>query len=256
MIQHKEHNIDKQTSSPLLERNLERITTGLPALFKLLQTIPKDNASEIADYILAMKTETNMSDHYRRDNIVVLIRFSKSTNNKPFKDIIRDDIVAFLDSFRKPETSDPLHKWIGTYNLFRIYLMRFFKWLYSPDVDANKRRKPEVIQNIPKLRRKEHSIYKPTDLWTLDDHLLFLRYCASNRIKCYHAVDMETACRPEEILKLKIKDIVFKTTGTKQYAQVFVNGKTGTRPKIICRASRCCSLALSSIKNPKVASFA
>jgi hypothetical protein len=191
MIQLKEHNIDKQTPSPLLERNLERITTGLPALFNLLQTIPKDNASVIADYILAMKTETNMSDDYRRDNIVVLTRFSKSINNKPFKDVKREDIVAFLESFRKSETSDPLHQWIGTYNLFRTYLMRFFKWLYSPDVDANRRRKPEVIQNIPKLRRKEHSIYKPTDLWTLDDDLLFLRYCASKRIKCYHAVAME-----------------------------------------------------------------
>jgi hypothetical protein len=108
--------------------------------------------------------------------------------------------------------------------------MRFFKWLYSPDVDANRRTKPEVVQNIPKLRRKEHSIYKPTDLWTLDDDLLFLRYCASKRIKCYHAVARDVACRTHEILKLKIKDILFKTTGTKQYAQVFVNGKTGTRP--------------------------
>jgi hypothetical protein len=28
---------------------------------------------------------------------------------------------------------------------------------------------------------------------------------------------------------LKIKDVVFKTNGTQQYAEVLVNGKTGTR---------------------------
>jgi hypothetical protein len=31
-------------------------------------------------------------------------------------------------------------------------------------------------------------------------------------------------------LKLKIKDVVFKTTGNYQYAEILVNGKTGSRP--------------------------
>ncbi len=35
--------------------------------------------------------------------------------------------------------------------------------------------------------------------------------------------------RPHELLKLKIKDIVFKSAGNKQYAEVLVNGKTGSR---------------------------
>jgi len=54
-----------------------------------------------------------------------------------------------LDSFRKPEATDR-----------------------EPD----KRPKPEIIQNIPQPRRKEKSIYKPTDLWTAEDDLLFLKY--------------------------------------------------------------------------------
>jgi hypothetical protein len=62
---------------------------------------------------------------------------------------------------------------IGTYNLFRTYLLRFFKWLYYPDVEPDKRPKPTVIENILQLRRKEKSIYKPTDLWTEDDDILF-----------------------------------------------------------------------------------
>ena len=35
------------------------------------------------------------------------------------------------------------------------------------------------------------------------------------------------------ILKLKIKDVVFKTTGNYQYAEALVNGKTGSRPIIL-----------------------
>jgi hypothetical protein len=42
----------------------------------------------------------------------------------------------------------------------------------------------------------------------------------------------DSAARPHELLKLRIKDVVFKLTpdGKKQYAEILVNGKTGTRP--------------------------
>ena len=40
----------------------------------------------------------------------------------------------------------------------------------------------------------------------------------------------DSAARPHELLKLRIKDIVFKLTpDKKQYAEILVNGKTGTR---------------------------
>jgi integrase len=177
-----------------------------------------------------MKVETNLADHYRKDLIEVLCRFSKYNDNKPFKDITRDNIITFLETYRRTETQDPLHKWIGTYNIFRIHLLRFFKWLYSPDIEPDKRSKPSEIENIPKLKRKEKSIYKPSDLWSQQDDLLFLKYCPSKREKCYHAMSRDLSCRPSEILKLKIKDIAFKTIGASQYVDVVVNGKTGTRP--------------------------
>jgi integrase len=112
-----------------------------------------------------------------------------------------------------------------------MHVLRFFKWLYYPDIEQRKRPKPSVIENIPQLKRKEISIYKPSDLWTNEDDIIFLRYYPSKRIKCYHAVSRDTSCRPHEILKLRIKDIVFKTitSNNYQYAEVFVNGKTGSR---------------------------
>jgi hypothetical protein len=39
----------------------------------------------------------------------------------------------------------------------------------------------------------------------------------------------DTGCRPHELLKLRIKDVVFKSTGNRQYAEVLVNGKTRSR---------------------------
>jgi integrase/recombinase XerD len=147
----------------------------------------------------------------------------------PFRDATRDNVIGFLDRYRKSDTQDPMHKWIGTYNVFRAHLIRFFKWLNSPDIEPDKRLKPSMIENIPRLKRKETSIYKPSDLWTQQDDLLFLKYCPTKRGKCYHAISRDTSCRPHEIVKLKIKDIVFKTTGKSQYAEILVNGKTGSR---------------------------
>jgi hypothetical protein len=40
----------------------------------------------------------------------------------------------------------------------------------------------------------------------------------------------DSAARPHELLKLRIKDVVFKLApDKKQYAEILVNGKTGTR---------------------------
>ena len=50
-----------------------------------------------------MKTETNPSDNYRKDNIRILYTFSKYNKNKSFKTVTRDDIISFLDSYRRPK---------------------------------------------------------------------------------------------------------------------------------------------------------
>jgi hypothetical protein len=126
--------------SPLLERKIEETSAGLQAAFaRHLSSISEDNAITIIEYIAAMKSEVNLSDDYRRDIIEVLFRFSRFNNNMHFKGLKRANIIAFLETFRRTETEDPVHKWIGTYNLFRIHLLRFFKWLYYPDVEPGKK---------------------------------------------------------------------------------------------------------------------
>jgi integrase len=218
-------------SSPLLDRKIEETVAGLQrSNGNKLRSISENNAVTIIEYVAAMKSEVNISDNYRRDIIEFLTSFSKYNDNKSFKTLTRPDVIAFLDSYRKTEVQDPMHKWIGTYNLLRTHLLKFFKWLYYPDVEPGKRPKPSVIENIPQLKRKEKSIYKPSDLWTQQDDLSFLKFCPLKRDKCYHTISRDLSSRPHEILRLKIRDIAFKTTGSHQYAEVVVNGKTGTRP--------------------------
>jgi integrase/recombinase XerD len=56
-----------------------------------------------------------------------------------------------------------------------------------------------------------------------------LKYCHNIRDKCYHTISRDASARPNEILGLKVRSIVFKTNGIYQYAEILLNGKTGSR---------------------------
>ena len=79
------------------------------------------------------------------------------------------------------------------------------------------------------LKRKEISCYKPSDLWTQEDDKLFLKWVTNKRDRCYHIVARDLSARPHEILGIKIRDVVFKNANNYQYAEILVNGKTGSR---------------------------
>jgi integrase len=217
----------------LLDKKITLAAEGLEPFFTkiLRQKTSKENSLDIAEYINTLKREINISLGYKKINIQTLVDLSKfHLNGKNFRVMTKEDILQYLDSLRRPEVSDPLHKWIGSYNLKRSIIVKFFKWLYYPDTGSAQRSNPKVVENIARLKRKEQSIYKPTDLWSQEDDLLFLKYCPNKRDRCYHTISRDLSCRPHEILNLRIKDIAFKTTGNYQYAEVLVNGKTGSRP--------------------------
>lgn len=193
-------NYNYNNQDALFDRKIDLTTAGLQQYYdKHLREISKENALTICEYIGVMKTEINLSNNYRKLTIRLLVQLSKFHNQRPFNVMERDDILSFLDSLRKPESVDPLHRWIGTYNTYNMLLTRFFKWLYSPGIEQDKRKRPKVVENIPRLKRKEKSVYKPSELWTPEEDLLFLKYCPSSRIRCYHMVERDTGCRPQEI---------------------------------------------------------
>lgn len=97
----------------------------------------------IDDYIQARKTETNLAGSMQVVTSDTLNRFSRYVN-KNFNDVAKDDIISFLNSVRKSETQDPIHKWIGTYNLYLMTISTFFKWLYYPKIEPRERPKPHL----------------------------------------------------------------------------------------------------------------
>jgi integrase/recombinase XerD len=229
----------------ILERKITSATEGFTThkfcelVLKDRNRLSKENALTICEYVIAMKREVNPRLSYKRYTIQVLAELSKAVGiQKRFIDMTRDDVLSYLDNCRKPENEDPLHKWIGSYNSKLVVLSRFFKWLHYPEVEDPKRRnqlpalesKPDCIMGIKRLKRKEISCYKPSDLWSHEDDLTFLKWVTNKRDRCYHTMARDLSARPHEILNLKIKDIVFKTVESgRQYAEVLVNGKTGSR---------------------------
>jgi hypothetical protein len=111
----------------ILDRKIDFATAGVrPYIHRdLTENVSPKNALTLAEYIVAMKTENNLSDSYRATTIELLSILSKFHNNKPFLLMTRDDITSYLDGLRTPDEYDPLHKWIGIYNLKRTVILRF-----------------------------------------------------------------------------------------------------------------------------------
>jgi hypothetical protein len=142
-----------------LIESIKLVTNGLPkfAYKQLTQQISTENAVTIIEFIKCQKTEINPSDSYKNlaiRSLIILIKYFKSKN---FKQLTRINIINYLDSLRKTEQVDPTHKWIGTYNLRRQLFLKFIKWLHDPTEEAKKRKIPEVMRDIPSLKRKEQS---------------------------------------------------------------------------------------------------
>jgi hypothetical protein len=201
---------NNDNSDALFDRKIDIITAGLEStIINHLNMLPKENTFIIIKYILAMRMEINLSDNYRRLNINTLYYLSNFFDNrKSFKQITREDLFQYLDSFRKSESSDSLHKWIGTYNLYRILLIRFLDGYIIQILNKRNAQNQALLKIFSPLKRKEQSIYKPTDLWNKKDDIIFLKYCPSSRDRCYHTMARDSSCRPHEILNIRLRDIV------------------------------------------------
>jgi integrase/recombinase XerD len=228
---------EEMVSDVNFDRKFDLATEGVREYIKehLRTKITKENCATIITYMLDMQTEVSPSQTHRTNTIYKLKQLAEFHNPKAFKDMTRQDIIDFLDHFRKPESVDPMHKWIGTYNASRVILIRFYRWLYfRRTTPHSKRPKPEVIDNIPTIKRREISTYKPTDLWTEEDDVLFYKYVPSLRDRCWHAVARDTGCRPSEMIKIKIKDVIVQQLESGHHiARIPVNGKTGVQNKRI-----------------------
>src|SRR5918994_2564321 len=121
---------------------LETITTDFyRSLLIDKMKMSRENALTLAEYLIAMKSEINPRPSYIRNNLQFLSELTRFVGiKKKFEDFTRNDITSFLDNHRKSEEEDPLHQWIGSYNVKCSALVRFYKWVYFRHIEDPKKR--------------------------------------------------------------------------------------------------------------------
>jgi integrase/recombinase XerD len=222
-----------------LEMKIDYLTEGaLPyfrSIFKQMALANPENAKIVCEFLTAEHNECNIKLSSRLTKIKIIYLFNKHLGFKPFKQITKQDILEYLGTLRKTESQDNTHKWIGTYNTRQMVINKFFKWLYNNQDEPDHRKwiSPPCIQGIRQLPRKEKSPYKPSDIWTNEEHAIFLKYCPEKRDKCYHSMANDTSARPHELLCLRIKDVQFKVSSTgMHYAEVHLL-ESKTKPRTL-----------------------
>ncbi|HJS64335.1 MAG TPA: tyrosine-type recombinase/integrase, partial [Nitrososphaeraceae archaeon] len=222
-----------------LEKKFYLITKGASTLaffnsFKKMSLANIQNANILYNFIITEQNHTNVKLSTRLTYIKVICLFNRYLSYKDFTKITKNDILDYLNSLKRSESDDPTHKWINTYNTRQAIFSKFFRWLYNQDEPDHKKRKtPTCINAIRQLVKKEVSSYKPSDIWTSEDHILFLKYCPEKRDKCYHAMALDTSARPHELLSLRIKDIKFRvSTIERQFAEVHIE-ISKTKPRTL-----------------------
>lgn len=87
------------------------MTNGTATNNLTLISVYYENALITTEYLTAVKIEVNISTDYTKANIQTLVDLSKfHSNKKNFKEMMREDLLLYLDSLRRREAIDPLHQ--------------------------------------------------------------------------------------------------------------------------------------------------
>jgi len=163
----------------------------------------------------------------------VLKLFSNELGEKDFKKVTREDILEFLDKRKKSIDADPDKRWVRTWNDYLNRLIGFYRWLanYESGKDREDWNTPEPFSSIKKKKDKRDCSYSPNDVWSEEELLLVVKYCDNVRDKVIFTLCWDMASRNQEIVKMRIRDIVLK----EKYAEASTawDTKTGTRTNLI-----------------------
>jgi integrase len=160
---------------------------------------------------------------------------------KRFKEMIRDDFYAeqepygYLHSLIKTFGEDPQENWVNNYKTKYDRYLAFWKFLTQPDVNRKDRQDPSQVKlnRRPKHKPVNKKRISRDQLWTPEEHVVFLKYCEDKRLSCAQAMAIEIGCRPGELLDLKLGDINVETipsTG-KKVCRFMVGGGVGGKMK-------------------------
>ena len=112
-----------------------------------------------------------------------------------------------MENIKREFAEAPEENWVNTFKKRLTCFIVFWKYLTQPDLKHEVRQVPPQLERIKFPRRKKKTRVKPEDLWTPEEHEVFLHYCKDLRVVCFHAMAYETGTRPGELLALKVGDI-------------------------------------------------
>src|ERR671911_1352243 len=94
-----------------LEKTIDSLTaSSLPyynSIFKRLAKSNPKNAQMVCDFITAEYNEQNVKLGTRLAHIKIICFLLKYLRYKDFQKITKTDVISYLNSLRKPESTDP-----------------------------------------------------------------------------------------------------------------------------------------------------
>lgn len=201
-LKHLDNATEGLTSDPNNEKNSFKTS-----ILKLTH----DNAVLVVNFMNDSINRENVTIATRKNKIGAITRFMKFLIGKygkeiSYKEVKRDDFTDFQYSLKKSATQDTLHRWIGTYNQYLRNIKTFYRFINDPNSEPRDRQLPDYLIGINQIHRKEITTYQPSDMWTEEEDLIFLKYCQDPRIKFYHMAARDTSGRPHELLAKRIGD--------------------------------------------------
>jgi len=180
------------------------------------EAIPDSDKEDILRFIEFMQREEKSKLWIIR--CITLLLNIKKHIKKEFRACIKEDIQEYIDYTLKKGYSPSTHTKI------RQVLKYFFKVVYGNNEyypDAVKWLKSKVSKD--EQRKREQLSYD--QFLTEDEVKLLIDTANTIQRKAFIAVAYETGARPEELLNIRIKDILFDSKG----AKVILRGKTVER---------------------------
>lgn len=108
-----------------------------PSIQRRFLELPRDEDRVlIADFIIDCYNHQNIAPATKQVYVSNLVYLSRHFEyKKSFRDMSREDIISdYLNSLKRPVTTDPDQKWINTHNQRAMVFSKFFKWMTQPDL--------------------------------------------------------------------------------------------------------------------------
>ncbi|MGI0048153.1 MAG: hypothetical protein ACREAW_01300 [Nitrososphaera sp.] len=143
----------------------------LQTILARIPSVPNEtNAALLSEFHNYMK-KTGASEHHQKNELYANILFANHLSlAKTFFDIAKkDDVIAYLNTKKKPNEIQPDEQWITTWNDYLGAIKHFYRWLYNQRskedlTDPSEWETPGLPANQAKKDKAAESVFRDRDL--------------------------------------------------------------------------------------------